>query len=345
MRVTESSAAAAPALAPQVTAPCAVCGEERVEPLCSRGEVRRHQRFLERFHRRRLRPAAKRQCTDRLAERADFTQDYATDIVTCAACGLVFREQQPTAQAVAKAYAHDQYGRERLEALFASHVELFAPRIARLRELIPEPSARPVVVEIGSFVGGFLSVAEKAGWTALGIDPGEEVVAFCREKNLPVRQGTATDVPVQKASADVVAIWNTFDQLPDPRPTLAAARRWLRPGGVLALRVPNGAAFRRAMGWLHRLPRPLRRPLLAAMAWNNLLTFPYLHGYSVETLTDLTGEFGWRPLAVEADTLTRLADAHTTPWGAWEERIVKAAWRGIAAGDVDLAPWLDLYFV
>jgi len=280
-----------------------------------------------------------------MAERASFTQDPDSDIVSCAACGLVFRERQPSPGAAVTTYAEDEYDRDRLEALFESHVELFTPRLARLRQLLGETETPPTVVEVGSFVGGFLSVAEAAGWTALGIDPGEEVGAFCREKNLLVRRGTAADVQVRRGSADVVAIWNTFDQLPDPRPTLAAARRWLRPGGVLALRVPNGYAFCRALTWLRRSPEVLRPPLLTAMAWNNLLTFPYLHGYSIETLSHLTGEFGWRPLAVDADTLTRLSDDHTAPWAAREEWLVKAAWRIVARANPNVAPWIDAYFV
>lgn len=334
---------------PSVTLPstrrCTSCDGTRVELVCSRDELYEQKRYLERFHRRRLRSATTHQEANQLTDRASFTQDAISEIVSCAACGLVSRERQPSPVAAAEEYAADAYGRERLDALFASHVELFTPRITRLRQLIVPAVPRPTVIEVGSFVGGFLSVAETAGWIALGIDPGEEVVAFSREKNLLVRRGTAPEVSMGRGSADVVAIWNTFDQLPDPRPTLAAARRWLRRGGVLALRVPNGYAFRAALGWLHKLPNALRPPLLAAMAWNNLLTFPYLQGYSIETLTHLAGEFGWRPLAVDADTLTRLADEHTAPWAALEERMVKAAWRVVAKADANLAPWIDMYFV
>ena len=45
------------------------------------------------------------------------------------------------------------------------------------------------------------------------------------------------------APFDAVAIWNTFDQLADPRRVVNAARRRLRSGGVFALRVPNGEFY------------------------------------------------------------------------------------------------------
>src|SRR6266849_6387859 len=60
--------------------------------------------------------------------------------------------------------------------------------------------------------------------------------------------------------------------------------RRLRPGAVLAVSVLNGECFRWDAAWMRRLPHPLGGWLRAAIAWNNLLAFPYLHGYSVRTL-------------------------------------------------------------
>jgi SAM-dependent methyltransferase len=205
----------------------------------------------------------------------------------------------------------------------------------------------PRIVEIGSFVGGFLAAVRELGWEALGIDPGEEVTAFCRERGFAVLQATASEAPIEEASVDAVAVWNTFDQIPDPRPTLEALRRWLRPGGVLALRVPNGSCFRNAIGALRRMPAlaPANQLLLAALAWNNLLAFPYLHGHSVSTLERLVAPFGFERFGVEPDMLTRLADHRTKAWAVWEEWLVKSAWRTLARARLVEAPWMDLYFV
>jgi hypothetical protein len=151
---------------------------------------------------------------------------------------------------------------------------------------------------------------------------------------------------------DCVAIWNTFDQLPAPEPTVAAARALLRPGGILALRVPNGDCFRRSARWLkaRRLPRLLAGWLRAALAWNNLLAFPYLHGYSVRTLDWLLAWHGLTRFEVQGDNLPRLSDGQTLQWARWEECAIKVAWRAAASigGAVSspgtLAPWIDLSF-
>jgi SAM-dependent methyltransferase len=327
-------------LEPEVEAACVVCGSRARTVLTTAAELEAEGRWLRRFHARRLRMRAGRHA---LEDRADFTQDYATNVVACSGCGLVFRSPRPSAAAVARAYAGDTYGPARLRALHDSQLELFRPKARRLaRWLVGRPD--PVVIEIGSFVGGFLAAAREQGWRALGIDPGEEVGAFCASLGLPVRRESVETCELPPDAADCVAIWSTFDQLPTPHPTLAAVRQLLRPGGLLALRFPNGACYARAAGWLRRAPRPLRGALRASLAWNNLLGFPYLFGYAAPTLDRLLAGYGFARVALQPDVLVRLADEKTRPWAHAEERALKAAWRAAAAARPALAPWGDAYY-
>jgi SAM-dependent methyltransferase len=185
----------------------------------------------------------------------------------------------------------------------------------------------------------------------VGIDPGEEVSAFCRERGLRVFRGTLDEAPLTAGQVDCVAVWNTFDQLPDPRPVLTAARRLLRSDGVLALRVPNGNCFRWAVCRMRWLPSPLAGWLRAAMAWNNLLAFPYLYGYSVRTLDRLLAGHCMSRFAARPDTLPPLADAQTRRWAAAEEWALKRLCRLTgrldacrAASRLTLAPWFDAYY-
>jgi SAM-dependent methyltransferase len=309
-----------------------------------------HLAYLRAFHRRRLRPAERDSLSAALTERAEFTQDYATDIVACTDCGLVFRDPRPDASAIMHAYEHDRYGEERLRALFDSQVELFRPKARYLRRWLGS-GPEIFVVELGSFVGGFLAAGRECGWRITGIDPGEEVAAFCEQQGLQVLRETAEATLLPAASVHCVAIWNTFDQLADPDATLRSVQRLLRPGGILTVRVPNGESFRRAVDWQRRLPRPFGGVVRAGMAWNNLLAFPYLDGYSPRTLNRLLARYGMRRLAVHPDVLTRLADAHTKTWAAWEERALKRAWQTAARLDATrpgcsgtVAPWFDAYY-
>lgn len=336
-----------PALTPQIEVACTVCGSAQHAVVATVDDVRAQLHHLRSFHRQRIRTEAR--YGNALAERAEFTQDYATDIVVCASCGLLYRDPRPSASAIFDAYAHDHYGSERLEALFDSQLELYRPKVEVLRRWL-DAKAAARVVEVGSFVGGFLAAAHARNWQVIGIDPGKEVAEFCLGKGLTVRRETLEDCKIVAGSLDCVAIWNTFDQLPFPHTTLAAVRRLLKPGGILAVRVPNGPCFQRVSGWMHTWPL-LRSPLAAILAWNNLLGFPYLHGYSVPTLDSLLAGYDFKRLAFQADVLTRLADARTKAWAAWEESALKTLCRAANALDITdkprgagIAPWFDAYY-
>jgi SAM-dependent methyltransferase len=322
---------------------CIVCGSPSAVEVASAVEVEAQLRYLRQFHRRRLREHA----PEDMEERADFTQDYSARIVACTECGLVQRDPQPSPEATAQAYARDTYAPERLAALFESQLELFRPKVRALAKWMPR--TRPVVLEIGSFVGGFLAACAELGWDAAGIDPGREVADFCEGKGLRVLCENVDDVEFPPAAADFVAVWNTFDQLPDPRPAIRSLSRCLRPGGIAVVRVPDGRCYAGCLRLLGRLPSPLRGVLLAAMSWNNLPAFPYLHGYSVATLDRLLGEHGFERVAFEGGVLTRLSDDRTKAWAAREEQLLKAAWRTLArAAEMarwpDVYPWIDVYY-
>ena len=66
--------------------------------------------------------------------------------------------------------------------------------------------------------------------------------AFTRSLGFTVHDGELTTFATDQ-TFDAVAIWNTFDQLADPRGSLHAASKLLRDGGILAVRVPNGAFY------------------------------------------------------------------------------------------------------
>ncbi len=338
-------------LRPQTDGACLVCGSRRVRPLCSAAELANRQQVLRRFHERRLRRGPDGSIPARaLADRVEFTQDYVTDIVSCLQCEMVFRTPRPAAGVVTRAYESDRYGQDYLEGALRSRLpwarrkaSALAPWLASVRQ--------PRVVEVGSFVGAFLTAARERGWEVIGIDPGDEVARFCRAQRHSVFQGTLPEFPCDPHTVDAVVIWNTFDQLPDPRPTLHAAARLLRSGGLLVLRLPNGAYFQWATDRLRRAGRIGTEWLVTALAWNNLLTFPYLHGYSLETADRLAADCNCSRVACTPDTLVRLADADTRLWAALEERVSKWACR--MGGRLErvwnrhravLAPWLDLYY-
>jgi SAM-dependent methyltransferase len=253
---------------------------------------------------------------------------------------------------ITEAYSEDRYGAEHLRSEFELQYRWALAKVQSLQNFIQSgPFSRPLVVEVGSFVGGFLSAGMDRGWKMLGVDPGKEVAAFCRDQGLEVFCGTLMEAPLKTGTVDAVAIWNTFDQLPNPDSTLATARQVLRNHGILVIRVPNGSSFTQLTAWRKQLSGPAKRWVMAALAWNNLLAFPYLYGYTLPAMDQLLARHGFARLAGRPDTLMTLANESTKTWARWEERLVK--WGCLTAARLkqaldeqkyDLAPWLDIYY-
>ena len=118
----------------------------------------------------------------------------------------------------------------------------------------------------------------------------------------------------------------------------------LSPGGIVALRVPNGEAYAR---WRdaaeHGRTAPLAR---AVLAHNNLLTFPYRYGFTLRSLRRLLRDAGLGIVHVHGDTLVPVADEHTRRWARVEERAVKGALRvlrSLRLTPASASPWLEVY--
>lgn len=348
MRKTEQQPPTSDSLSDEarfIEIPCLICGSDQADLIASQADIEAQQRFLQKFHRDRQ----KRKQRDGLADRAEFTQDYTTRIVACRSCGLVFRSPRPTVSAVMGAYVKDRYSEAHLKSEFLSQQQ-WAEKKASFLARWAQFKKTPMIVEVGSFVGGFLDVGRRRGWSMLGIDPGKEVTEFCRAQGLPVYCGTLAEAPIRPGSVDAVVIWNTFDQLPNPDTTLAAARRVLRDEGLLIIRVPNGLMYRRGAEFLNRRGL-LRKWMITTLAWNNLLAFPYLHGYSISTLDQLLGRHGFSRLMVYRDALVKLSDSDTKAWARAEEKLIKWCCRCISGAEslwnsdsTGFTPWLDFYY-
>ncbi|HET9983479.1 MAG TPA: methyltransferase domain-containing protein [Longimicrobiales bacterium] len=310
---------------------CPVCGGREHSELADAEEVRREVEELWAFHLGRLRAGVP---PERLEDRVAFSQHAPLRIVRCATCGTVFRNPRERAHVLTETYAEEAPDPRTLRALFETQRRSYRVQARRLARIVGH---RGRGLEVGSYVGAFLAAARAEGWRFEGLDVAAASVRFARSLGLPARLGTIEDVPAGRRF-DAVAIWNTFEQLPDPRRAAAAARRLLAPGGILALRVPSGAFY---AALRPALDGPLRRAARALLAHNNLLGFPYRHGFTATSLERLLAGAGFRVVRRVGDTLVPLADEWTKPWAVWEERACKAALRRVARGAA--APWLEVY--
>ena len=296
--------------------------------------MRREVEVLWEFHGRRLRPPTP---PERLMDRVAFSEHPPFRVVACTRCGLVYRNPIERAYELEEIYAEATPAPDLLRALHETQRAAYRAQAARLLRVLGK---RGSGLELGSYVGAFLAAARDVGLQVEGLDVNAEVNCFTRSLGFSVHDGDLESFATERRF-DAVAIWNTFDQLPDPRAAVNAAWKLLRPGGVLAIRVPNGdfyAALR------HVTTRPLAGGLARlALAHNNLLTFPYRYGFTVRSLTHLLERVGFTVRHVEGDVLVPIADEWTRRWASLEERVVKRALGVVARLVPRWAPWLEVY--
>ena len=312
---------------------CAVCGSAESRELAAAEDVRAEVEALWAFHGRRLRtdtPPAQ------LMDRVAFSQHAPLRMVRCVECGLVYRNPVERPRELAAANEDESPTTERMRALHDTQRASYATQAGRLTRIF---GRRGSGVEVGSYVGAFLTAARDAGWRFAGVDVNACANAFTRSLGFAVHDGPIESLDPDHR-VDVVAIWNCLDQLVDPASAIRAAWGHLAPGGMLAVRVPNGACYAAMRPLLRTRLAPVAREWLAQ---NNLLGFPYRFGFTPASLARLVTRHGFEVQHVEGDVLVPIADRWTRRWARVEERVVKRVLGGVARRAHGVAPWFEMY--
>lgn len=299
-------------------------------------DIRAEVEALWAYHERRLRTGTP---TERLMDRVAFSERPPYRLVRCTECGLVYRNPTEREQELRAIYTSEAPARGVMRALHDTQVSAMRRQASVLRRVLGRSASG---LEVGSYVGAFLAAARDYGLSFEGLDINPDVNAFVRSLGFVAYDGDLGSFEPAR-SYDVVAIWNTFDQLADPRGAVGRARQLLAPNGVLAIRVPNGAFY--AAQRRHLAGRNGRRSRAARLrlAQNNLLSFPYRWGFTPRSLRRLVESGGFTVQRLRGDVLVPTADEWTRWWARLEEIAVKRLMAWSARRTPSQAPWFELY--
>jgi len=195
-----------------------------------------------------------------------------------------------------EATAQGSYGAEYYEPWQELSEERSRLRLWRRRLALLEARQAPgSLLDVGCGDGLFLKVGRDAGWSVEGIEFSPEGARRSSQRlGRPVAVGDLTGAAGLRGPFDVVTLWHVLEHLVSPAPMLLAARLRLRPGGLLAVAVPNLDNL--PMRAAYRLARGRALPLYAAGARE-----PHLNHFSPASLLSFLRRQRFERIEIRAD--------------------------------------------
>lgn len=212
---------------------------------------------------------------------APTTSRYGTalaDIVRCTSCGHMQLEPMPGSAELSEAYGEaasgdyiaEEDGQRETAQRVLDRIEAATGRRGRLADL-------------GCWVGFFLDEARKRGWETTGVEPSAFAAAYAREElGLEVIETDLDRAELDPEAYDAVFMGDVIEHLPDPAGALERVAGFLRPGGVIALALPDSGS---------RLARRMGRRW-----WSVIPT--HVQYFTRRSITDLLVRTGYEPLGI-----------------------------------------------
>ncbi len=213
-------------------------------------------------------------------------------VVRCGGCGLVFVSPRLAPERLGEVYDEGYWSSEapkdRGYADYrGDHANWLRTYRRRARVLDGRIPAAAKILDVGCAAGYFGEVMRERGHEVWGIEPSAAIVGEARKRlgDEHVHLGTLDDAPYDKASFDLVTLWDVIEHVPDPGGALRTVHGLLKPGGLLLLETQNvESRFARLLG---------RR-------WQHFKQAEHLWHFSPSTITRLLGAGGFEPMALTA---------------------------------------------
>jgi 2-polyprenyl-3-methyl-5-hydroxy-6-metoxy-1,4-benzoquinol methylase len=215
-----------------------------------------------------------------------YNQPGQFTVVRCRQCRLMRTNPRPTAEGILHYYPNEYAAYRDVP----SSAELPVPSAAlwkrAIRRLLKVPDSRVLpplppgsLLEIGCASGQFLRMMAARGWQVQGWELSERAASLARSQGFDVHIGNLESAEEPAASYDLIVGWHVFEHLHQPAAVLRKLRQWSRPGGWLALSMPD------ASSWEFSFFRE---------RWYGLQLPNHLFHYTPCTLNQLLARSGWR---------------------------------------------------
>lgn len=99
------------------------------------------------------------------------------------------------------------------------------------------------LLDIGAATGYFVELANKAGWSAQGIDISSYATKEARKKGLKVETATLDSFNAPNGIFTAITMWDVLEHLPDPVKAIKKTHDLLQPKGLLAINTPDSGSL------------------------------------------------------------------------------------------------------
>lgn len=118
--------------------------------------------------------------------------------------------------------------------------------------MLKRPCREIHLLDVGCSTGFFVSVADRMGFVAEGVEPAPLAARAACASGLRVHQGLLDEVALPAETYDAVTLFEVVEHLKHPVPLLKECHRIIKPGGLLVIGTGNAASWTAAFmkaGW------------------------------------------------------------------------------------------------
>jgi len=160
----------------------------------------------------------------------------------CTGCGLVHSCPIPSKEELDHYYS--QHYRNDYKGVFTpqrKHILRYSraalERLSRLGQFAPKGLR---LLDVGSGSGEFVYLASRAGYKAEGLEPHIGYSDYTRTTfGVPITTAVLEQAEIGAETIDVITLHHVLEHLQTPLTSLSFLNRWLKPGGLIMVDVPD----------------------------------------------------------------------------------------------------------